>query len=148
MEWVQSAGEWRTLAGKRELRGSLPADEQAKLDELQRFFREVADSHRFPFLQREQVRVAVEGIVTFASGAEGKLRDVSGEGAFVETAQPLAVGPRTVMRVIDCWTGDEWRFAAEVVRTTRDGVGLKFVGIPLNLRLGHRSAPIDTRRAA
>jgi hypothetical protein len=146
MEWVQRAGEWRTLAGKRDLRGSLTADEQTKLGELEHFFCDVADSNRFPFQQREQVRAAVELVVTFA-GVEGKLRDVSGEGAFVETALQFEVGARTVMRIIDCWTGDEWRFGAEVVRTTHEGVGLKFVGIPLQLRLGHRSA-IDTRRAA
>jgi hypothetical protein len=140
MEWVRRVGEWRTLAGKRDqLRCGLRNDEQARLDELEHFFAGCADSDRMAFEQREHERTAVKLLVTFAAGGEGVLRDLSGEGAFVETAQPLTIGSRTVMRVIDRFTGDEWRFAAEVVRIARRGVGLKFVGIPLELRLGHRT---------
>ena len=149
MEWVRRAGEWRTLAGKRELCGTLNADEAARLRELEQFFDGCgAESDGLPYQQREQSRAAVELVVTFASGGEGTLRDLSGTGAFVETTLELTVGARMVMRVIDCWTGDEWRFGAEVVRVAANGVGLKLVGIPLSLRLGHRSHPADTRRAA
>ena len=78
-------------------------------------------------------------------------RDISGDGVFIETRKPLRVGARTVMRVRDRVTGDEWRFGAEVVRLEggeHGGMGLRFVGIPLALRLGHRPAPRATRRAA
>jgi len=148
MEWVRRAGEWRTLAGKRELCGTLNAEETARLRELEQFFDGCgAENDALPYQQREQARVAVELIVTFASGGEGTLRDLSGTGVFVETTQALTVGARTVMRVIDCWTGDEWRFGAEVVRVAQKGVGLKLVGIPLQLRLGHRSHASERRAA-
>ena len=74
---------------------------------------------------------------------------------YIETTQPLPVGSQTVVRVIDRHTGDEWRFAAEVVRLEcgeRTGMGLRFVGIPLSMRLGHRTTrphhPRDLSQAA
>jgi hypothetical protein len=33
---------------------------------------------------------------------------------------------------------EQWEFAAEVVRLEAAGVGLRFVGIPLTLRITHR----------
>ena len=84
----------------------------------------------------------------------GLARDISGHGLFVETRQPLRVGERTVVRVLDKHTGDEWRFGAEVVRLEggeRGGMGLRFVGIPVSMRVGHRPAPQrspNLRRAA
>ena len=61
---------------------------------------------------------------------------------------PLAVGARTVVRVTGAVAEDpidedeapyeQWEFGAEVVRLDAAGMGLRFVGIPLALRITHR----------
>jgi hypothetical protein len=57
-----------------------------------------------------------------------------------------------VVSVLDRATAEEWRFGAEVVRLAsgaRRGMGLRLVGIPLALRVGHRASPVKPiRRAA
>ena len=79
----------------------------------------------------------------------GQARDISGDGIFVVTTAPLPMGARTVVRVADepALAGDDfdaqapydqWEFGAEVVRLDAGGMGLRFVGIPLILRITHR----------
>ncbi len=156
MEWIRRAGDYRTLVGKRDQLGfPLGPVEAARLAELERFFAASADPNLEPYAQRDQERAAISIVVMFSDdsegGAVGRARDISGDGVFIETRKPLRVGARTVMRVLDRVTGDEWRFGAEVVRLEsgqHGGMGLRFVGIPLALRLGHRPAPRATRRAA
>jgi hypothetical protein len=160
MEWVRRAGNYRTLVGKRDQLGfPLGEVESARLEELERFFTGSVDPQRAAFIQRDLKRAAIDLIVTFSAGqigsGAGAARDISGDGMFVETPQPLPVGSHTVIRIIDRWSGDEWRFGAEVVRledAARAGMGLRFVGIPVYLRVGHRGAPPELpghlRRAA
>jgi hypothetical protein len=156
MEWVRRAGEYRTLAGKRdELGFPLAPIESARLAELERFFSGCADPERAPFVQREQVRRAISVVVTFRTGQKGidsgEARDISGEGLFVACHSPLSIGESTVVRVIDRFSGEEWRFGAEVVRVElgdHSGMGLRFVGIPLALRVGHRGAPLQPHSKA
>ena len=157
MEWIRRAGDYRTLAGKRDQLGfPLGAVERARLEELERFFAASADPNLEPYAQREQERAPISIVVTFSSEDSarlGRARDVSGHGLFIETREPLRVGARTVVRVLDQRSGEEWRFGAEVVRldSPRGGMGLRFVGIPVALRTGHRPAPRPAphlRRAA
>ena len=150
MEWITRVGEYRTLRGKRDQLGcALGRSEAARLAELERFFAACADPHRIPFVQRDQLRAAISLFVTFRTGEEncdGEARDVSGDGMFIATPRPLAPGAQTTIRVIDRYTGEEWRFAAEVVRAESHGMGLRLLGIPLALRLGHRGAPPHSPR--
>jgi PilZ domain len=161
MEWIRRAGDYRTLMGKRDQLGfPLGEVERARLSELEQFFAASADPNLEPYAQREQDRMPISVVVTYSNDdAPARLglgRDISGHGLFVETRTPLRVGERTVVRVLDKHTGDDWRFGAEVVRLEtgeRGGMGLRFVGIPLSLRTGHRPAPHpaprhQTRRAA
>jgi hypothetical protein len=160
MEWVRRAGEYRTLAGKRdELGFPLAPLEAARLAELERFFTACADPERAPFVQREHIRRNISVVVTYRTGQKGtdsgEARDISGEGLFIACHAPLAVGESTVVRVIDRFSGEEWRFGAEVVRVELGdrpgfgaGMGLRFVGIPLALRVGHRGAPLEPHRKA
>ncbi len=158
MEWVRRAGEYRTLAGKRdELGFPLAPLESARLAELERFFSACADPERVPFVQREHIRRPISIVVTFRTSQlvneSGEARDISGEGLYIACHQPLDIGENTVVRVIDRFSGEEWRFGAEVVRVElgeRPGMGLRFVGIPLALRVGHRGAPpeLPHRKAA
>jgi len=149
MEWIRRAGDYRTLTGKRDQLGfPLGAVERARLEELERFFAAQADPNLEPYAQREQERAPISAVVTFTNDDTparlGLARDISGHGLFVETRQPLRVGERTVVRVLDKYSGDEWRFGAEVVRLEggdRGGMGLRFVGIPVSMRTGHRPAP-------
>lgn len=141
IDWVRIVADYRTLAGKRELGCSLDPAEAARLDGLERRLASRARGPFAPFSEREQLRRAVSLIVTFLTAEgprDGVARDVSGGGMFVTTSTPLAIGARTVVRIIDRFSGDEWRFGAEVVRTDRGGMGLKLEGVPIALRYSHR----------
>jgi hypothetical protein len=154
MEWIRRAGDYRTLIGKRDQLGfPLGPVEAARLAELERFFAASADPNLELYAQREQDRAPISAVVSFSDqtegGALGRARDISGDGVFVETRRPLRVGERTVIRILDRFSGAEWRFGAEVVRLEsgeRGGMGLRFVGIPLSMRVGHRPAPGTTPR--
>jgi hypothetical protein len=148
MEWIKRASEFRTLRGKRDDLGYvLQPIEVARLAELERFFLPDAAFERASFEGREQARVPVSVVVEFdrpsALGGVGggHARDLSAMGVYVETVAPLPVGTRTVLRVRSQAEGAEWRFTAEVVRVRggeKHGMGLRFIGIPLSLRVGHR----------
>ena len=149
MEWIRRVGEYRTLVGKRDQLGyPLGALEQARLEELEAFFARSADRTVLPFVERESPRTPVSLTVSFSAGRVpgfGEARDLSTEGIFIKTTEQLPVGTKTEIRVIDRHSGDEWRFGAEVVRIEcgpddRRGLALRFRGIPLALRLGHRSS--------
>lgn len=143
MEWVRRASEYRTLTGKRDQLGyPLGMIEMARLAELERFFEESVHVARMAFNQRDMARAEISVFVTFgpAGTLRGLARDISADGLFVETAAPLPVGAKTVVAVMDNNTAEEWRFTAEVVRLGSDGMGLRFVGIPLSMRVGHRRA--------
>lgn len=156
MDWVRRAGDYRVLVGKRDRLGySLGEQDQARLAELERFFVQDANRRRMPWVQREQIRAPISIVVQFGEH-EGRAQDISGDGMYVVTSTPLQPGMRTVVRVSegpavadgdeDCdGAFDEWQFGAEVVRVDAAGMGLRFVGIPLALRISHRrssSAPI------
>jgi PilZ domain len=149
MDWVRRAGDYRVLVGKRDGLGfPLGAEEQARLDELERFFMQDANRRRVPWASREQIRAPISVVVQLGA-ISGRARDISADGIFVETATPLPIGTRTVVCVTDDPLPadedeaevpyEEWRFGAEVVRLDKDGIGLRFVGIPLVLRITHRN---------
>ncbi len=155
---IQLCADYRTLRGKRDdLRVALSPGDEARLGQIERFF---DDPYGGPagapeFARRAQQRCAVRVPATFddadGSPCEGLVRDVSGTGALVEARAPLAVGARTVLRVLDAASGSEWRFWAEVAWSAEGGrMGLRFLGIPLALRVGrpavHRRE--SARRAA
>jgi hypothetical protein len=147
MEWIRRAGDYRVLMGKRDRLGcALGAEEEARLEELTRFFSNDANRRRLPFASREQIRTAISMVVQFGQ-TQGQARDISGDGMFVETGEPLPVGSRVVVRVTeepealgedDPAAREQWQFAAEVVRVESDGMGLRFVGIPIAMRISHR----------
>jgi hypothetical protein len=157
MEWIRRAVDYRTLIGKRDQLGApLAPIEAARLADLERFFAASSDPDLEPYAQREHERTPISVVVAFPSeapaGSVGRARDISGDGLFVETNQPLRPGTRTVVRVSDDETGEEYRLGAEVVRLeggVRGGMGLRFIGIPLALRVGlRRPEPPTVRRAA
>ncbi len=150
MDWVRRAGDYRVLVGKRDRLGyPLGEVERARLDELERFFMNDANRRRAPWASREQIRAPISVVVQFGDSV-GEARDISGDGIFVVTDVRLPIGARTVVRVadeapagddVDAETPyDQWEFGAEVVRLDADGMGLRFVGIPLVLRITHRSS--------
>lgn len=156
MDWIRRAAEFRTLVGKRdELGFPLGPVEAARLEELERFFHACSDPERAPFVQREQIRRPVRLVVTFLTRRKdmmvGEARDISADGMLMACHQPLEVGHSTVVRVIDRMSGEELRFGAEVVHVElgdRPGMGLRFVGIPVALRVGHRQPPGTSERKA
>jgi hypothetical protein len=150
MDWVRRAGDYRVLVGKRDRLGfPLGADDQARLDELERFFTQDANRRRAPWASREQIRAPISVIVQIGDWS-GEARDISGDGVYVATRAPLPIGARTVIRVTEERAAEDedddgaevpyqqWEFGAEVVRLDKGGMGLRFVGIPLTLRITHR----------
>ena len=147
MDWVRRAGDYRVLVGKRDSLGYVLGEvERARLDELERFFTQDANRRREPWASREQIRAPISVVVQIGDW-QGHARDISGDGMFVVTTAPLPIGARTVVRVTaDPALDDDgartpyeqWEFAVEVVRLDAAGVGLRFVGIPLTLRITHR----------
>ena len=151
MDWVRRAGDYRVLVGKRDRLGyPLGQLEQARLDELARFFMQDANRRRAPWASREQIRAPISVIVEFGDWT-GFARDISADGMYIVTDAPLPIGARMVVRVTDesciehpdedavegpC---EQWQFGAEVVRLDAHGIGLRFVGIPLALRITHRA---------
>jgi len=149
MDWVRRAGDYRVLVGKRDRLGyPLGEVERARLDELERFFVQDANRRRAPWASREQIRAPISSVVQFGDWI-GHARDISGDGMYIVTQSPLAIGERTVVRVsVDESTADageapfdQWEYGAEVVRLDAEGMGLRFVGIPLVLRITHRRQP-------
>jgi hypothetical protein len=147
IEWVRCVADYRTLEAKRNALGcGLDPVELRRLEELELFFVSSADqSERGPFGGREQVRMPVCLGVTFhAPGRQefvgrGELRDLSAVGLYLRTRDLLPVGTRLILRATDEARGEDWRLGAEVVRRTRNGMGLKLVGIPVTLRVGHKA---------
>ncbi|HEX9101188.1 MAG TPA: PilZ domain-containing protein [Polyangia bacterium] len=161
MDWVRRAGDYRVLLGKRDRLGfPLGELERARLDELERFFTQDANRRRAPWASREQIRAPISVVVQFGDST-GHARDISGDGIYVVTEARLPIGARTVVRIADeaplgddidaVAPFDQWEFAAEVVRLDAGGMGLRFVGIPLVLRITHRhseeSAPLRMHAA-
>ncbi|MGZ3405243.1 MAG: PilZ domain-containing protein [Polyangia bacterium] len=152
MDWVRRAGDYRVLVGKRDRLGyPLGAIEQARLDELERFFTQDANRRRAPWASREQIRAPISVIVEFGDFV-GQARDISADGMYIVTNAPLPIGARMVVRVTDDEPSvdhpdedvvekprEQWQFGAEVVRLDAHGIGLRFVGIPLALRITHRA---------
>lgn len=148
MDWVRRAGDYRVLVGKRDRLGyALGEVERARLDELERFFTQDANRRRAPWASREQIRAPISVVVQIGDWS-GHARDISGDGMYIATTAPLPIGAHTVVRVTDEPPPDDddgalapyeqWEFAAEVVRLDAEGIGLRFVGIPLTLRITHR----------
>jgi hypothetical protein len=149
MEWVRRAGDFRVLVGKRDGLGqALGEDDEARLAELSRYFLTEEEARgRLPWAYRDKVRAAVAIAVEVGSSA-GEARNISPDGVYVVTEQPLPVGTQTVVRVSDTplvhdnedvdATYEQWQFAAEVVRVEGGGMGMRFIGIPLALRISNR----------
>ena len=148
---------YRTLLGKRDdLQLPLSAADRDDLRALDSFLRErPADRPaRVPeFAAREHVRRPVQLLVHFQiEGAPpeiGLLRNVSGGGVYVETRRPLPSGCHIALQITDRARGCELRFGVEVVRAERGrGMGLRFQGIPLEVRKHHPPVSVELRQAA
>ena len=145
---------FRALCGRRDDLGlPLRPDENARLAELETIFGGRHDDEadeRAAFVLRLEERARLQLSVEFrrATGelAEGRLSNLSASGFFVETAYPLRSGEQTILKFLDADAGREWQFAGEVVWSRRgdsSGMGLRFVGIPLEVRIGHRGGGLE-----
>ena len=112
-------------------------------------------------LLRRSVTLPVEVWDSDGRGSDGLIRDLSPSGMFVATQRLRRRGERCRFRFVDPTLRFEWLFCGEVawsnygaegegpnvagpdgaVRVER-GMGFRFIGIPLELRIGHR--PTDT----
>lgn len=141
----------RALRGRvDQLHLPLKPDEQRRLTELERVFgggttADDVDASRPAYLLRLEDRATVRIPVEFRVGAgewvRAALSNVSASGFFVRTEAPVATGERLLFRFLDLGARRVWQFAAEVERIAggpEGGMGLRFHGLPLELRLGDR----------
>lgn len=155
MAMVRHCMEYRTLSGKRDqLHLQLSERDRELLDELDHFFSEhagagprgVPEFARRDF-RRRPLRLEVEFRGEDGCARDGMIGNLSGGGLFIETDQPLVPGSETVLRIFG--SQHELRFGASVAWVHAGGMGVRFVGIPLEVRLGHRGRPLrPIRRAA
>lgn len=121
--------EYQWLGGKRDLDVPLSDDERARfLGLTQLLVGERADRRRA--MPRVPCPQQIE--FTLPGGFEaGSIKNVSGHGIAVATTRPLAVGTRTVVRIVD--DAIEYFFPCVVVWQRggeRAGMGLYFDGMP------------------
>ena len=138
---------YRALRGCRDdLHLRLKSDEARRLAELERVFGildPAAGDHPSFLLRLEErapLRLAVEFRRDSGELAEGHLSNLSAGGFFVETAFPLHPGEHLTFKFLDLGAGRVWLFAGEVEWSREGaggGMGLRFAGIPVEMRLGH-----------
>ena len=142
LELIKACYEIRALRGRQGLGLSLSAADEAALAVLERLF---GAPGGVGVARRLETRVPV----LFKSGGrhfEGKLTDLSADGAFVETEVPLGPGDETTIRIRDQHSLREYHFSAVCVRGGRRGMGLRLVGIPVECRF--LPVPAELREAA
>lgn len=144
----------RALRARVEQGIPLRANEQRRLVELERVFgaggletSRPSDPGRPAFLLRLETRASLRLPVEFLVGrdewAPGAMANLSLSGFFVETDAPYAVGAKVLFRFFDLAAGRLWQFTGEVERVAGGdggGMGLRFHGVPLELRLGSAAA--------
>lgn len=153
----------RALRGRvDQLNLPLKPDEERRLAELERVFGaggslapragettteggEGDEAARPAFLLRLEGRSPVRIPVEFQTGTGewigAALSDLSSSGFFVKSEAPVPVGERLLFRFFDLGAGRVWQFAGQVERIAGGvdgGMGLRFHGLPLELRLGDR----------
>lgn len=143
---------YRALKVRRdELALPLDEEERRRLEELERVFSPATGESggvdggaaRPPYLVRLEGRSRVRLPVEFRDGhgepRDGTLTDLSAMGCFIETVRPATLSEAVAMRFVDVGAGREWHFAGEVERlgdAMGAGMGVSFVGVPLELRVG------------
>ena len=149
----------RALRARRDELGLLlRPEERRRLRDLERWLAErfgngadVAgfDSHEIPSRgdARRPVRLHVEFREADGSVREGTICDVSPGGVFVTASRVLRPGERTPLRFVDDTGSEEWLFGAEVAWNSygpgEPGMGLRFLGIPVEVHLGRRPSMLD-----
>lgn len=133
---------------------ALRSDEQRRLVELTSVFGSGDldasagdDSTRPAFLLRMDARASLRLPVEFMVGRDewvsGALSNLSRSGFFVEAKAPFVVGAKVLFKFLDIGAGRLWQFMGEVERVAGGeggGMGLRFHGAPLELRLGSPGA--------
>ena len=143
LELIKACNEIRALRGRLGLGLPLAAADEAALTVLERLF---GPPGGVGVARRLETRVPVFFKSVFGRMVEGKLTDLSADGAFVETDVPLGPGDATTIRIRDERTLREYHFSAICVRGGRRGMGLRLVGIPVECR--YLPVPSEIRQAA
>jgi hypothetical protein len=143
LELIKACYEIRALRGRLGLGLPLAAADEAALTVLERLF---GPPGGVGVARRLETRVPVFFKSVFGRMVEGKLTDLSADGAFVETDVPLGPGDATTIRIRDERTLREYHFSAICVRGGRRGMGLRLVGIPVECR--YLPVPSEIRQAA
>ena len=143
LELIKACYEIRALRGRLGLGLPLLAADEAALTVLERLF---GAPGGVGVARRLETRVPVLFKTVAGRLTEGKLTDLSADGAFVETDVPLGPGDETQIRIRDEHGLREYHFSAVCVRGGRKGMGLRLVGIPVECR--YLPIPAEMREAA
>lgn len=137
LELIKACYEIRALQGRQGLGIGLSAADEAALRHLDRVFGTAGTD---TVALRLDTRAPLSFKLANGHDASGMVINISATGAFVETRTPLRLGERTTLRIRDSVAAREYHFSVEVMRVARHGMGVRFVGIPVECRY-HPSAP-------
>jgi hypothetical protein len=147
------------VARTQQLGRPLSPDEARAVEGVERAFApRPADERPYAplFLRRLEQRFRVALAIEFLDGkgipSQGVVRNVSLGGLFVATPAPCRPGERIALRFHDEQCAVVWQFAAEVAWARigeEPGMGLAFVGMPVEIRVNHQTArPVSLDAAA
>lgn len=133
------------LAREGELQIPLNDVEAARLARLERAF-----GRRVPSLDERDAATWLSTPIPVQFTAQGTygsgmVRNLSGGGMAIVTAEPSALGSRLVLRIADQSHGVEYVFPGRVISRVVKGLtamGVAFEGVPSQARLGSRTSGV------
>ncbi len=108
-----------------ELISKMPRDEQiVLLDKLENYQLDKS-KYRTRKYERSHLVISVD-YEALNEALRDYIRDISSSGVFMESRETFTIGEEIVLSINFSDSGNPFKIPAEVVRTTSDGVGLKF----------------------
>ena len=132
---VQLCYDYVFLQARQKARAVLSSAEQARLQVLLRILRNDSDRR-----QHRRIALRLPAQVKTERGTLGGLvANLSGSGMFVALPCDLPAGATVQVCLAD--NAKRYVFPCVVVRQARGGAGLRFQGVPLEIRYGRRDSP-------
>ncbi|MFQ5485624.1 MAG: PilZ domain-containing protein [Desulfobacterales bacterium] len=108
-----------------ELISGMPRDEQiVLLDKLENY---QVDKSQYRTRKHERSHLVISvDYEALNEALRDYIRDISPSGVFMESKESFTIGEEIVLSINFSDSGNPFKIPAEVIRTTSDGVGLKF----------------------
>jgi Tfp pilus assembly protein PilZ len=108
-----------------ELIYKMPRDEQISLLNKLEHYQLGKPNYRTRKYERSQYVISVD-YETLDEAFKNYIRDISPSGIFMESEETFTLGEEIVLSINFSDSGNPFRIPTEVVRTTSEGIGLKF----------------------